>query len=204
MNLQINSFNGLFLVVLLFSSCENVLEIPENQNFNSELGEYLESSEFDSFQSSYPDFSSKLNFELLKKIELNENEVLYLIPTRLENSKIGILNISKNKEGKFKPFFELRTFKNEMQSATLEYFTIEGFSLLKVNAKKESPGKFYSIEFPGISNNARMSSCTGDCYKTAVEICDGDGDCKLLCDLLDLGGLCTVSIAVACIIHCWQ
>jgi len=204
MNRQINSFNGLFLVVLLFSSCENLLEIPENQNFNSELGEYLESSEFDSFQSSYPDFSSKLNFELLKKIELNENEVLYLIPTRLENSKIGILNISKNKEGKFKPFFELRTFKNEMQSATLEYFTIEGFSLLKVNAKKESPGKFYSIEFPGISNNARMSSCTGDCYKTAIEICDGDGDCKLLCDLLDLGGLCTVSIAVACIIHCWQ
>jgi len=204
MNRQINSFNGLFLVVLLFSSCEKVLEIPENQNFNSELGEYLESSEFDSFQSSYPDFSSKLNFELLKKIELNENEVLYLIPTRLENSKIGILNISKNKEGKFKPFFELRTFKNEMQSATLEYFTIEGFSLLKVNAKKESPGKFYSIEFPGISNNARMSSCTGDCYKTAIEICDGDGDCKLLCDLLDLGGLCTVSIAVACIIHCWQ
>ncbi len=204
MNRQINSFNGLFLVVLLFSSCENVLEIPENQNFNSELGEYLESSEFDSFQSSYPDFSSKLNFELLKKIELNENEALYLIPTRLENSKIGILNISKNKEGKFKPFFELRTFKNEMQSATLEYFTIEGFSLLKVNAKKESPGKFYSIEFPGISNNARMSSCTGDCYKTAIEICDGDGDCKLLCDLLDLGGLCTVSIAVACIIHCWQ
>lgn len=204
MNRQINSFNGLFLVVLLFSSCEKVLEIPENQNFNSELGEYLESSEFDSFQSSYPDFSSKLNFELLKKIELNENEVLYLIPTRLENSKIGILNISKNKEGKFKPFFELRTFKNEMQSATLEYFSIEGFSLLKVNAKKESPGKFYSIEFPGISNNARMSSCTGDCYKTAIEICDGDGDCKLLCDLLDLGGLCTVSIAVACIIHCWQ
>ena len=126
-----------------------------------------------------------------------------MIPTRLENSKIGILNISKNKEGKFKPFFELRTFKNEMQSATLEYFTIEGFSLLKVNAKKESLGKFYSIEFPGISNNARMSSCTGDCYKTAVEICDGDGDCELLCDLLDLGGLCTVSIAVACIIHCW-
>ena len=203
MNRQINSFIGLFLGVLLFSSCENVLEIPENKNFNSELGEYLESAEFVSFQSSFPDFSSKLNFELLKKVELNENEVLYLVPTQLENSKIGILNIIKNKEGKFKPFFELRTFKNEMQSATLEYFTIDGFSILKINAKKESLGKFYSLEFPEISNNARMSSCTGDCYKTAVEICDGDGDCKLLCDLLDLGGLCTVSIAVACIIHCW-
>jgi hypothetical protein len=203
MNRQINSFVGLFLGVLLFSSCENVLEMPENQNFNSELGEYLESAEFVSFQSSFPDFSSKLNFELLKKVELNENEALYLVPTQLENSKIGILNIIKNKEGKFKPFFELRTFKNEMQSATLEYFTIDGFSILKINAKKESLGKFYSIEFPEISNNARMSSCTGDCYKTAVEICDGDGDCKLLCDLLDLGGLCTVSIAVACIIHCW-
>lgn len=203
MNRQINFFVGLFFGVLLFSSCENELERPENQNFNSELGEYLESADFVSFQSSFPNFSSKLNFELLRKVDLNEKEELYLIPTQLENSKIGILNVIKNKEGKFKSFFELRTFKNEMQSATLEYFTIDGFSLLKINAKKESPGKFYSLEFPEVSTNARMSSCTGDCYKTAVEICDGDGDCKLLCDLLDLGGLCTVSIAVACIIHCW-
>lgn len=189
--------------MLLFFSCENDLEMPVDQNFNPELNEYLSSAEFVSFQSSYANYSSKLNFELLKKVELNESEVLYVIPTPLENSRIGILNVIKNKEGKFKSFFELRTFKYEMQSATLEYFSIDGFSLLKINAKRESSGKFYSLEFPEISTSARMSSCTGDCYKTAVEICDGDGDCKLLCDLLDLGGLCTVSIAVACIIHCW-
>ena len=203
MNNRINSSIGLFFGVLLFFSCENDLELPVGQNFNPELNEYLSSAEFDSFQSSYTNYSSKLNFELLKKVELNEDEVLYVIPTPLENSRIGILNVIKNKEGKFKSFFELRTFKNEMQSATLEYFTMDGVSLLKINAKRESSGKFYSLEFPENSTNARMSSCTGDCYKTAVEICDGDGDCKLLCDLLDLGGLCTVSIAVACIIHCW-
>ena len=203
MNHQIYYFVCLFFGALLFSSCENDLEMPVDQNFNSELNEYLSSAEFGSFQSSFTNYSSKLNFELLKKVDLNENEVLYLIPTRLENSKIGILNIIKNKEGKLKSFFELRTFKNEMQSATLEYFTIDGFSLLKINAKREGQGKSYSLELPEISTNARMSSCTGDCYKTAVEICDGDGDCKLLCDLLDIGGFCTVSIAVACIIHCW-
>lgn len=200
---RIKSFVGLFFGMLLFFSCENDLEMPVDQNFNPELNEYLSSAEFVSFQSSYANYSSKLNFELLKKVELNESEVLYVIPTPLENSRIGILNVIKNKEGKFKSFFELRTFKYEMQSATLEYFSIDGFSLLKINAKRESSSKFYSLEFPEISTNARMSSCTGDCYKTAVEICDGDGDCKLLCDLLDLGGLCTVSIAVACIIHCW-
>lgn len=203
MNNRIKFFIGLFFGMLLFFSCENDLEMPVDQNFNPELNEYLSSAEFVSFQSSYANYSSKLNFELLKKMELNESEVLYVIPTPLENSRIGILNVIKNKEGKFKSFFELRTFKYEMQSATLEYFSIDGFSLLKINAKRESSGKFYSLEFPEISTSARMSSCTGDCYKTAVEICDGDGDCKLLCDLLDLGGLCTVSIAVACIIHCW-
>lgn len=203
MNNRIKFFIGLFFGMLLFFSCENDLEMPVDQNFNPELNEYLSSAEFVSFQSSYANYSSKLNFELLKKVELNESEVLYVIPTPLENSRIGILNVIKNKEGKFKSFFELRTFKYEMQSATLEYFSIDGFSLLKINAKRESSGKFYSLEFPEISTSARMSSCTGDCYKTAVEICDGDGDCKLLCDLLDLGGLCTVSIAVACIIHCW-
>lgn len=203
MNNRINSSIGLFFGVLLFFSCENDLEMPVEQNFNSELNDYLSSPEFVLFKTSFSTYSSKLNFELLKKVEINENEILYVIPTRLENSKIGILNIIKNKEGKFKSFFELRTFKNEMQSATLEYFTMDGFSLLKINAKRESSGKFYSLEFPENSINARMSSCTGDCYKTAVEICDGDGECRLLCDLLDVGGLCTVSIAVACIIHCW-
>ncbi len=203
MNHQIYYFVCFFFGGLLFSSCENDFEMPVDKNFNPELNEYLSSAEFISFQSSYTNYSSKLSFELLKIVELNESEVLYLIPTRLENSKIGILNVVKNKEGKFKSFFELRTFKNEMQSANLEYFTIDGFSLLKINAKRVGQGKSYSLELPEIPTNARMSSCTGDCYKTAVEICDGDGDCKLLCDLLDLGGLCTVSIAVACIIHCW-
>lgn len=45
---------------------------------------------------------------------------------------------------------------------------------------------------------------TGDCYKTAKDACDSDGGCKLLCDAIDIatfpvGGLCTVSIATACL-----
>ena len=69
MNNRINSSIGLFFGVLLFFSCENDLELPVDQNFNPELNEYLSSAEFVSFQSSYTNYSSKLNFELLKKVD---------------------------------------------------------------------------------------------------------------------------------------
>lgn len=40
---------------------------------------------------------------------------------------------------------------------------------------------------------------TGECYKTAKDACDSDGECKLLCDALDFaGGSCSLSIAAAC------
>ncbi|MFB6248006.1 MAG: hypothetical protein ABEL97_05495, partial [Salinibacter sp.] len=43
---------------------------------------------------------------------------------------------------------------------------------------------------------------TGECYRTAKDACDNNGDCKLLCDVLDVaGGQCTLSIAAACFIY---
>jgi hypothetical protein len=32
--------------------------------------------------------------------------------------------------------------------------------------------------------------------------CDGDAPCQLLCDLLDIAGLCTLSVASACAYYC--
>ena len=42
--------------------------------------------------------------------------------------------------------------------------------------------------------------CTTDCYKTAKDACDGNGECKFLCDML--GNICVVEIFVACGVNC--
>lgn len=44
--------------------------------------------------------------------------------------------------------------------------------------------------------------CTADCYSYARTACGTDPDCQLLCDLADIVGLCTISIATSCGIHC--
>lgn len=202
-----NLINNLFLVILasiILLGCNSDFEKPADLSLKSELKEYLSSSQFDLFQTSFSNYSSNLKFNLLKKSELNENEVLYVIPTSLENSKLGLLNVVKSKDGSFKSFFELRTFSKDMQSATIEYFSVNGNLQFTVQGQREKSSQYYSLNFQEISSNARMNSCTGDCFKMATDACDGDGDCKILCALLDIaGGACTVSIAVACFVHCW-
>ena len=193
------AFLGAILV-----GCNTDLAEPIGNNLKSELNSYLNSSEYKLFQSNLSSYSSKLNFDKAIKSELNENETLYTIPTSFENSELGLLNVVKYQDGSFKSFFELRFFTNNMKSATIDYFSVDGILQLSVQGSKEDSSQYYALEFSENLSNARMNSCTGDCYKMAKDACDGDGDCKLLCDLLDIaGGQCTISIAVACFIHCW-
>ena len=39
--------------------------------------------------------------------------------------------------------------------------------------------------------------CTTRVYSEAKKICNGDSQCDFLCDLADLGGGCTISMAAA-------
>ena len=90
-----------------------------------------------------------------------------------------------------------------MKYATVDYYSVDGILQLTVTGEKQAASQYYALKFTEDASHARMNSCTGDCYKMAKDACDGDGDCKLLCDLLDIMGHCTISIAVACFIHCW-
>lgn len=45
-------------------------------------------------------------------------------------------------------------------------------------------------------------SCTTECYREAKEACGSDDTCQFLCDLVDIVGLCTITIAAACAIYC--
>lgn len=44
--------------------------------------------------------------------------------------------------------------------------------------------------------------CTTQCYSDAKSACNGDATCNFLCDLADITGQCTISIAAACGIYC--
>lgn len=45
-------------------------------------------------------------------------------------------------------------------------------------------------------------ACTTGCYADAKDACGNDPECDFLCDLANLVGGCTLSIAAACGIHC--
>lgn len=44
--------------------------------------------------------------------------------------------------------------------------------------------------------------CTTNCYKQAKEACGSDTTCDFMCDLVDIMGQCTISMAAACAIYC--
>ena len=45
-------------------------------------------------------------------------------------------------------------------------------------------------------------SCTTECYTMAKDACGSSAQCDFLCDLADLAGGCTISMAAACTIYC--
>ena len=45
-------------------------------------------------------------------------------------------------------------------------------------------------------------ACTTRVYRTAKQACNGDSQCDFLCDLVDLAGGCTISMAAAAAIAC--
>lgn len=45
-------------------------------------------------------------------------------------------------------------------------------------------------------------ACLTKCNKVASDACDGDAECKLLCDVADIVGLCTGAIVLSCGVAC--
>jgi len=68
------------------------------------------------------------------------------------------------------------------------------------NAKIGAPRLKSGIEWP--SPDDGWWYCTTTCYSISKGSCDDDAPCQLLCDLLNITGLCTLSIVAACAIYC--
>ena len=86
----------------------------------------------------------------------------------------------------------------DMEGGGFTHKVKDGLPIKKVDL--EGLGKY------GEDQSEDESDCldcgTGECYRTAKDACDNNGDCKLLCDVLDVaGGQCTLSIAAACFVY---
>jgi len=78
----------------------------------------------------------------------------------------------------------------------------------RIPVKRIKSDNFNSNEMniPLMANSDSDTGCLdcgiAECYDTVKEACDGDSDCRFLCDMLDLaGGWCSGQIAVACTIY---
>lgn len=57
-------------------------------------------------------------------------------------------------------------------------------------------------KIPSVPDFDTWWSCTTKCYAEAKSACGSDPECDFLCDLADISGGCTLSIGIACGIHC--
>lgn len=92
-------------------------------------------------------------------------------------------------------------YKNNVWSGVARYNTQSGTSIVKIEGGDPATG-IGSASDPQTSSKGCLTSAdcsTWECYKTATEACDTDGECKFLCNAL--GMACDGAILAACAYH---
>lgn len=95
---------------------------------------------------------------------------------------------------------------NQFESGSISLLLPENLEFGRVQKKSNDKAilldgkdtdKIYTIQS---NRNLRQSwwGCTTNCYKTAKNACGEDAECDFLCDLVDLSGGCTITLAAAC------
>ncbi len=190
------------LILGLGNSCTNqVGEIKTSTE--KEIDIILSSKELETFKGNFSSYYDNLDFDNIRTEILSENETLYQIFAKMTDTNIGVLDVIFYKDGNYKIFFENKILEEKSENVTIQYFSIHGNLVLELSAIKDKLTNIYSLELSDKFKASKVSSCTGDCYKMAKDACNGDGDCALLCDALDIFfGSCTVAIATACLATC--
>ncbi|WP_157494115.1 hypothetical protein [Fulvivirga imtechensis] len=189
---------ALLTALVVMSGCHQ----ESDQISDSELDQFLHSEQYTVFKTNFEKYNANLNFDNVVETDLGNGETLYQLSTKLVGLEVGVLNVIIS-DNQFKSFFELRTFNSDLSKATVSFYGLDGVEQFSMVGRKLNNSDLYELSFSSKSTSGRINSCIGDCYKTASDACDGDGDCKLLCDLLDIVGYCTASLASACFGHCY-
>lgn len=185
-----------FLSFLCFFSCSD--QQIEKEALPQTISSFKASSQFDKLSENFPVLAATLSFGEYWNDDFNGTKI-YSVPSKIEGRIQGVVYFDDS----FNAIVEIRTFTDDKVHLSFQDF--DGVEI--VNWTGMRIGENYSFSYEDLSNaylrqslTGRATSCTGDCYKSAKDACDRDGDCKLMCDLTPG---CNISIAVACFWHCW-
>jgi hypothetical protein len=188
------------------------------ENIPIELQNYFNSEDYADLKMNFEFGISNFSFnEMIVEKPVPEISIYYL-PVK-KGSRVGALAVFSKNNGKvYKSLYEDRSQLNRQDKGVTSIYTAKNFlvvdfqfektdnQMVKLNIKRvgnietSSPRLKSGTEFP--SSNDGWWTCTTNCYAYAMSACNGDAPCQLMCDLINITGLCTISIASACAIYC--
>ena len=198
---------------------------------NSDIDESIEPAssvepELDNFFLSYEYEKASNSLELRKSDFVLEERVAkrpkknvsyYTIPIRKDGVLVGQATIFSKNNGKvYRVVYEDLTGFSKEKGGVIRVLTGENELIASLNCTIDANGKQMAVKIdevamPSIKTKSTIEFPTSDegwkkcfieCYKVASDACEGDPQCDFLCDLVNLGAGCTISIMLACGIYC--
>jgi len=209
---------------MLICSCskdENVLpeEIPKG--LSKELSNYFKTQDFKDLRNNFSITLNNLDFDKLSIQEFDDIDAsIFYIPVTRGNDYIGEVCIVYKKENDkilYKSLYEDRSSMLNAKEGLIYVYTGQGlfvadlkftkqndnlvaFTINNVANEKNIPVLKSGAEWP--QPDEPWWSCTTKCYSYAKQACGDLDTCDILCDLINLGGMCTITISAACAIYC--
>jgi hypothetical protein len=191
---------------------------PENTSIEFELQNYFNSKDYADLKMNFEFGISNFSFDDVIVEKPVPGISIYYLPVK-KGDRSGVLAVfSKNNGEVYKSLYEDRSQLKKEDEGVISIYTAKNFFVVDFQYKKTenqmmilniknvgnikigSPRLKNGTEFP--SPDDGWWTCTTDCYAYAKDACDGDAECQFLCDLVNIAGLCTLSVAAACSIYC--
>lgn len=205
-------------------SCSNSdLLMEEYHSQDVELNNFFESSEYENLQENLSHITGYLAIEQ-STMEIYPKQLkIYTIPVIKNGCLKGKLQVfSKNNGTVYRTLYEDWDNFSEERGGNVKIYSSDNNYIATFNYQKISKNKYSAriidivtdnnnltpkrvvtrSEFPTNPGDMGWTDCVSDCYKYAKDACGGDSQCNLLCDLADLAGGCTITVAAACAIYC--
>jgi hypothetical protein len=211
---------GMISAGIFMQSCssEDDVYLEENKGkVPDALLNYFNSEDYSILSKSFNINVTNIDFNNLVIENFDDVDVeAYYLPVKKGQHIVGRLCIVSKAEGEiYKSLYEDRSELQKTDEGKIAIYTSQGLFVADFKYKKESNG-LYLLRLNDVGNRIpRLKSgaewpnpsdgwwtCTTNCYAYAKEVCGDNAQCDFLCDIANILGHCTISMAVACAAYC--
>jgi len=185
---------SLLVSISLILSCSDSNEANKSID---ELTFYREKVDFSSFYNSQlPVQLGSIKLEEAKATTSSHGDQYFVAPIKQEGQVRGAAYSTMKPDGSFVSLYV--SSAETKNSDGWYHFYDENINVFK-SAKFENKNL---IQFRDADIQGRTQSCMGNCYAFVMDACQADNDCRILCDGLNIFGICSAEVIIACAIHC--